>query len=1190
MLFSISGQSYISKIDVNRSQLSNQFGVDQSAFDAYEFDEPLFKKILLAAPADRKATSTIITLPYKGKKYKFEVYESPCMMAGISARYPNIKSYKIINKDDPSKNGRIAISKERIEGVFMTDHGTIYFDPITDNSDQYIFYEAANQIANNSNGLSCGHSTSLDDNLIDSLKEDVSTNPSQKAAGDIVEMRTYRAAIALTGEFVSQRTNGTLEDALARLNLSVNRVNQIFENELSIHINLVDDNDKIVWFDPFGDPYSVGNSGRTILDENTLVLNNNIGFQNYDWGHVYTASCNDVGGVAYPGVICNHEAKGAGVTCHFNGNIEAVAVATVSHEMGHQMSARHTWSSCGPPSDQFQTATNFEPGSGSTIMSYAGGCGSDNLQGTNDDYYHSGSLSQIFRYMRQQTGNSCASLSDHGNHSPDIHWPYSNGFYIPIETPFELDAEATDIDGDELTYTWEQRDSSSIYSPLGSPEGNNALFRVYPPTSETIRHFPRLDRILNNTNSNHEILPFYERGLTFAFVVRDNNPEGGAVSMRFIKFNATDDAGPFVIETQNNFENYEVGDIVSVEWDVANTDIAPVNAESVEILLSTDGGLNFDYVLSNFTVNDGQEDVFIPNAISDNCRIKIKAIDNIFFDINDFDFSIKAASQPSYIFDIPSTYIDHCAPNDLEIPIGLESFAGYESMVSFETKNLPDNVSSSFSSNTVSSDGETNLILDFSAFEKTSDFSFDILAVSELGDSISRTIIINAVSTNFDDLNLVFPESNVSGATETPYFEWTLDDNALSYTFELSTNPEFNDDETTRVENLTENNISLVELLEKSTVYFWRVIPYNECGRGTPTEVNGFSTVILDCEVLSSTDLPKNISQSGQAEIQSGIFLPESGTVVEVSIDKVRGLHQNTGDLVFSLISPKGTEAVLANNKCNFRADFNCGFSDESSNNISCPLSTGKTFIPENELSIFDGEDKSGEWKLVIKDEKSGDGGQFNEFRLEICSASAAQNPFIINNETLQVPRGARDLIDNSKLLVGDNNNGADELLYTFVTVAQHGELTVDGEKIRIGDQISQAQVDNGVFRYEHVGNQSTTDFFRFTVLDGEGGWVGITNFNIEIDDDFSSGTEDINENLAFDIYPMPVQESLYLVSKERSLEYTFDIFDLSGQLINRGASSESLLNIDTSTLNAGQYIIKISTKNGVQVKKFLKI
>ena len=1189
MLYSISGQSYISKIDVNRSQVSNQFGVDQSAFDTYEFDEALFKKILLSAPAKRNASSTIISLPYKGKKYQFEVYESPCMMPGISARYPNIKSYKIINKDDRTKNGRIAISPERVEGVFMSDHGTIYFDPLSNDSDHYIFYEAANQINNNSNGLACGQNTSMEDGLIEDLKENTHNSSSHKAAGAIVEMRTYRTAIALTGEFVSQRTNGTLEDALARLNLSVNRVNQILENELSIHINLVDNNDEIIWFDPFSDPYSVGISGRTILDENTLVLNNNIGFQNYDWGHVYTASCNDVGGVAYPGVICNHQAKGAGVTCHFSGNMEAVAVATVSHEMGHQMSARHTWSSCGNP-DQFQSASNFEPGSGSTILSYAGSCGSDNIQGTNDDYYHSGSLSQIFTFMRQQTGNSCATLSDHGNHSPDIHWPYENGFYIPIETPFELDAEATDIDGDEMTYTWEQRDSSSSSTPLGSPEGNNALFRVYPPTSETIRHFPRLDRILNNISTNVEILPFYERGLTFAFVVRDNNPEGGAVSMRFIKFNATDDAGPFVIETQNNFENYEVGDIVSVEWDVANTDISPVNAESVEILLSTDGGLNFDYVLSNFTANDGQEDVFIPNAISDNCRIKIKAVNNIFFDINDFDFSISAASQPSYIFDVPSTYINHCAPDDLEIPIGLVPFAGYESMINFETVNLPVNVTSEFSSTTVSSDGETNLVLDFSAFDQTQDFSFDILAVSELGDSLSRTIIINGVSTNFDDLSLVFPESNLSGATETPYFEWTLDENALSYTFELSTNPEFNDNETTRVENLTENNISLVELLEKSTVYFWRVIPYNECGRGKPTAVNGFSTVILDCEVLSSTDLPKNISQSGLAEIQSGIFLPESGTVVDVSVDKVRGLHQNTGDLVFSLISPKGTEVILADNKCNFRADFNCGFDDESSNSISCPLSTGKTFIPENDLSIFDGEEKSGEWKLVIKDEKSGDGGQFNEFRLEICAASTAQNPFIINNETLKVPRGARDLIDNSKLLVGDDNNSADELLYTFVTVAQHGELTVDGEKIKIGDQISQSQVDNGIFKYEHVGNQSTTDFFRFTVLDGEGGWVGITNFNIEIDDDFSSSTEDINDDLAFEIYPMPVQESLFLVSKEKSLEYTFDIYNLSGQLINSGSSKESLLSIDTATLKAGQYIIKISTETGIQVKKFLKI
>jgi len=1190
----LSAQSYISKIDLNKNQISSDFGVDHPAFETYQINESLFKKILASAPKlnSSQSSNTNILLPFKDKLYEFEVYESPCMMEGISSRYPNIKSYKIINKSDRRKNGRIAVSKERIEGVFHSENGTIYFDAISDQADQYIFFRAANQIKNNTPFLSCGHSPSLNKEITDNLeiKDDIPHSTTQtRSGGENVLFRNYRMAISLTGEFGDQRTNGTIEDALSKLNTSVNRLNQIFENELSIHLNLVNENDQIIWFDPLSDPFSNGTRGTVILGENTQVINNAIGFQNYDWGHVYTAGCSDVGGVANRFVICNNQAKGNGVTCHGSGNMSAVAVSIGSHEMGHQMSAAHTWSSCGNP-DQFSSATNFEPGSGSTIMSYAGLCGSDNVQGTNDDYYHSGTLTEIFSFMREQGGNACADLVDIGNHSPDIHWPYENGFSIPIETPFELQAEASDLDGDDLTYTWEQRDSSFSSTPLGSPELNNALFRVYPPTPENIRYFPRLDRILNNISTSVEILPFYERDLTFAFVVRDNNPEGGAVSMRFVKFNASESAGPFVVESQNNFEKYEVGEMISVEWDVANTDAAPVNAEAVEILLSVDGGLNFDYVLSNFTVNDGQENVFLPNVQSENCRIKIKAVDNIFFDINDLDFRIGPATSPSYLFDVPSSYINHCAPDPLDIPINLDAFLGYDSEVSFEILDLPQSVGSSLSEVTVASDGETTLSLDFSAFEQTQNFSFDILAISELGDSVSRTITVDAVSNFFEDLNLLTPASNSSGVQETPFFEWSAAVNALNYTFELSTSPDFPDGQTTSIDNITETTLNLEGLLEKSTVYFWKVTPYNECGKGQPTEVNGFSTIILDCTDYVATDLPKNISQSGTSEVRSGIFIPESGIVTDVSVPKVQGLHQNTGDLVFTLISPEGTRVVLADNRCNFRADFNCGFDDQSATSIGCPLSTGKTFIPENSFTAFANENQSGEWILEIKDEKSGDGGQFNTFELEICSASAVENPFIINNEKLTVPRGARDLIDDSKLLVGDDNNGPDELLYTFVTVAQHGELTLNDEKIRVGDQITQAEITEGAFRYEHVGNQSSTDFFRFTVLDGEGGWVGITNFNIEIDDDFSSSTEDINEELEFDLYPVPVSNDLWIISKNESSDFTYEIFDLQGRMLMKGQSSLSSSSVNTESLNAGQYLIKLSTDSGIRVKKFLKI
>jgi hypothetical protein len=73
---------------------------------------------------------------------------------------------------------------------------------------------------------------------------------------------------------------------------------------------------------------------------------------------------------------------------------------------------------------------------------------------------------------------------------------------------------------------------------------------------------------------------------------------------------------------------------------VAGTAAAPVSANAVRITFSTDGGLTFPHVLAAHTPNDGAETVRLPRVRTDKGRIRIEAVGNVFFDLNDADLSV----------------------------------------------------------------------------------------------------------------------------------------------------------------------------------------------------------------------------------------------------------------------------------------------------------------------------------------------------------------------------------------------------------------------------------------------------------------------------------------------------------------------------------------------------------------------
>ena len=139
-----------------------------------------------------------------------------------------------------------------------------------------------------------------------------------------------------------------------------------------------------------------------------------------------------------------------------------------------------------------------------------------------------------------------------------------------------------------------------------------------------------------------EILPIITRSMTFQVTARDNRAGGGGIISTTATVNVDGNSGPFKVTAQDSLiaPDWIQNTLETVTWNVANTDVAPVSAANVMILLSTDGGQTFPIVLAANTPNDGTEQIVVPNVTTMTARIKVQPVDNIFFDISNVDFTI----------------------------------------------------------------------------------------------------------------------------------------------------------------------------------------------------------------------------------------------------------------------------------------------------------------------------------------------------------------------------------------------------------------------------------------------------------------------------------------------------------------------------------------------------------------------
>lgn len=675
----ISRNAWTQLDEIPVSRLADEAWVRPEKSQALLLDRQQITDVLRLAPlesnvGDVKNSDFVVSIPMPdGSFARFRVVESPIMAPGLAALLPDVHTYLGQGIDDPAATIRFDLTPQGFHAqVLSHNSGSAYIDPYNRGDDTLYTSYWKKDLGTRPDFFCTGPEG------IEAVADDISP--------DVVNLRStgatrkeYMLACCATGEYTTFH-GGTQALGQAAVVTAINRVTGVYETELAIRLILVANNINVVYTNSATDPFNNLNDG-TMLTQTINTCNSVIGSANYDIGHSFGTGG---GGVAGLGVVCG-ASKGRGTTGLPSPTGDAFWIDFVAHEMGHQFGGNHCFNGASTNCvNNRNGSAAYEPGSGSTIMAYAGVCSAlDNIQNNSDAYFHFISIQEISAFINAG-GNACATAVNTGNNQPTVN--AGPDYTVPSGTPFVLTvASGSDPDGDAVTYCWEERDLGPAQTPgaiggVGAPDnGSSPLFRSFSPTASNSRTFPRLSAVLANTLSlKIERVPTTNRTMNFRCTIRDNRAGTGGANSDDMNVVVNNAGGPFSVSSPNTAVSWSGNQTVT--WNVAGTNGAPVNTANVKISLSTDGGNTFPTTLLASTPNDGSEVVTLPNINTTQARVKVEAVGNIFFDISNANFTITPAApaNPSS----PQASASPVCPGD---PVNLSATIGANETIDWYT-------------------------------------------------------------------------------------------------------------------------------------------------------------------------------------------------------------------------------------------------------------------------------------------------------------------------------------------------------------------------------------------------------------------------------------------------------------------------------------------------------------------------
>ncbi len=880
--FGVNGQSW-DLTTTDRIQDLGQKDIKPTIFRVFKVNNEDLLKILRSAPQEGTVSDALqsqVIIPVgmpSGKIENFSLVKYNLLAPALQAQFPDILAFYGVGTSDP--NVRIVADYSPMYGfravIYYPDGNQVFVDHyqrndlnhrLVYNRKDFRKFDRWTCEVEESNLIGQGNRNSM--------------------IGDCL-FREYRLALACTGEY-GVFHGGTTAGALAAMNTSMNRINGVFAQEFAIRFTIIANNNLIIYLNGATDPYTNG-TASAMITENQTNCTNVIGTANFDVGHLFGTGGS---GLASLNAVCSSGNKARGITGIASPVGDPYDIDYVAHEMGHQLGGNHTQNN----NCNRSNASAMEPGSASSIMGYAGIC-APNVAANSDPYFHARSLQEIKTFLSGSGSNCDIPVAGYVNSPPVISAPANTTNYkVPISTPFVLTMTATDPDGQSILYGWDQMDNTVATMPPASTNTAGPAFRFIDPTTNPSRYLPNLTAILSGATvgapyagNNWEVIPSVARLINFRGVARDITPMSASCNSEVnVSINTIAAAGPFIITSQNTATTWAAGTTQTITWNVAGTTANTINCANVDVIWSSTNAFTAPITLAASVANDGSQDIIVPNQVTTTGRIMVKAVGNIFLDINNANITV--------------------------------------------TGGLP----------------------------------------------CPGALVLSS------------PANNATAIALKPTLTWGLSSNATTYDVQLSRKSDFSSS-VLSFSNIAATTFDVTAELDGFSEYSWRVRGSNSCGAGTWSPSFKFNTE--PCLSKSSVDVPILISGSGTPTINSTLTFGNArdrGTINDLDIKNLTGLHSWVGDLTFKLFAPNGTNVLFWEQPCGNFDDFNMNFDQAAfSSTTPCPPTTGGVIKPSGinvgSLNAFNNLDFNGIWNLQIQDLVDHNAGELQSWSIRTC-------------------------------------------------------------------------------------------------------------------------------------------------------------------------------------------------------------